>query len=62
MEISPAGVGRFKSVILHPTVTVRAGSDIGRARALHERAHEMCFIANSVNFHVGCEPEIKMEG
>ena len=62
MELSPAGIGRFKSVVLHPAVTVKAGSDIERARALHERAHEMCFIANSVNFPVECEPEIKTEG
>src|SRR5215472_5926800 len=61
MELSPAGVGRFRSVVLHPAVTVKSGSEIERARALHESAHEMCFIANSVNFQVGCEPEIKME-
>ena len=61
MEITPAGVGRFKSVVLHPTVTVKPGSDFQRARTLHQSAHEMCFIANSVNFQVGCEPEIKME-
>jgi organic hydroperoxide reductase OsmC/OhrA len=23
---------------------------------LHERAHELCFIASSVNFPVHCEP------
>ena len=62
MELSPGGIGRFKSVVLHPAVTVKAGSDIERARALHERAHEMCFIANSVNFPVECEPEIKTKG
>jgi organic hydroperoxide reductase OsmC/OhrA len=62
MELSPAGFGRFRSVVLHPMVTVKAGSDIGQARALHERAHEICFIANSVNFPVGCEPVIKTEG
>jgi organic hydroperoxide reductase OsmC/OhrA len=62
MELSPAGVGRFKSVMLHPAVTVKAVSNIEQARALHERAHEMCFIANSVNFPVECEPEIKTEG
>jgi organic hydroperoxide reductase OsmC/OhrA len=45
-------------VVLHPSVTVTAGSDVGRARALHEPAHEKCFITNSVNFRVECEPEI----
>ena len=51
------GVGRFKGVVLHPTVTVAKG-DPERARTLHKPAHEKCFIANSVNFAVECEPEI----
>jgi organic hydroperoxide reductase OsmC/OhrA len=32
-----------------------------KARSLHEKAHGMCFIANSVNFPVRCEPEIQIE-
>ena len=52
--------GRFKSVVLH--LTVAAGSDVGRARTLHQPAHEKCFIANSVNFPVECEPEIVSGG
>ena len=43
---------------LDPTVTVAPGSNIERARTLHKPAHEKCFIANSVNFPVECEPEI----
>jgi hypothetical protein len=58
LEVGRDGAGRFKSVVLHPTVTVPAGSDVGRARTLHQSAHEKCFIANSVNFPVECEPEI----
>jgi organic hydroperoxide reductase OsmC/OhrA len=50
MEVARDGVGRFKSVVLHPTVTVTAGSNLGWARTLHKPAHEKCFIANSVNF------------
>jgi organic hydroperoxide reductase OsmC/OhrA len=61
METTAAGSGRFKSVVLRPVVTVTAGSDVERARALHEPAHEKCFIANSVNFPVECEPEIVAE-
>ena len=57
MEVGRDGVGRFKSVVLHPTVTV-ANGDPERARTLHKPAHEKCFIANSVNFAVECEPEI----
>jgi len=56
------GVGRFKSVVLRPTVTVTASSDLDRARSLHKPAHEKCFIANSVNFAVECTPEIVLAG
>lgn len=58
MEISSDGSGRFTKVVLHPTVTVTAGSDAERARALHQPAHEKCFIANSMNFPIECEPQV----
>ena len=50
--------GRFTSVTLRPRVTIAHGSDPGKALAAHESAHRMCFIANSVNFPVTCEPTI----
>jgi organic hydroperoxide reductase OsmC/OhrA len=49
--------GHFTLVHLSPVVTIRAG-DTGMARSLHERAHERCFIANSVTCRVTCEPVI----
>jgi organic hydroperoxide reductase OsmC/OhrA len=49
---------RFTRVTLKPVVTVRKGSDLAKARALHEDAHHSCFIANSVNFAVTNEPVI----
>ena len=55
----PAHGGRFSRVVLRPTVTIRAGDDAARAIALHERAHHLCFIANSVNFEVACEPVVR---
>jgi organic hydroperoxide reductase OsmC/OhrA len=54
MEVERDGAGQFKSVVLRPTVTVAASSDVGRARTLHQPAREKCFIANSVNFPVEC--------
>ena len=48
--------GHFTEVVLRPRVTFGAGTDASRAAALHERAHHLCFIANSVNFPVRCEP------
>lgn len=54
------GGGRFEEVVLRPLVTIEAGSDPRTAERLHERAHELCFIARSVNFPVRCEPEIRV--
>jgi organic hydroperoxide reductase OsmC/OhrA len=42
---------RFTEVTLAPKVTIAVG-DLERARALHEEAHGLCFIASSVNFPV----------
>lgn len=52
------GVTRFTEVVLRPRVTLAPGSDAEKARALHERAHAICFIANSVDFDVRHEPTI----
>ena len=60
MHESADGSGRFTEVVLHPTVTVRNGASGETADALHHRAHAMCFIANSVNFPVRCEPRIEV--
>ena len=57
MVETPDGGGHFEEVTLHPEVTISAG-DAGRAVALHERAHDLCFVANSVNFTVRAEPKI----
>lgn len=55
METAGNG-GRFTDAVLHPQVTLAPGSDPARAQALHGEAHHACFIANSVNFPVRCEP------
>ncbi|GIK78988.1 MAG: OsmC family protein [Pseudorhodoplanes sp.] len=53
--------GRFERVTLRPRVTIKAG-DPDKARALHREAHRQCFIANSVNFPVDCEPSVTSAG
>jgi organic hydroperoxide reductase OsmC/OhrA len=58
MEEGGDGGGRFVRVTLRPRVTVARGADLSKARALHERAHALCFIANSVNFPVLHEAEV----
>ena len=45
--------GRFTKIILHPSVTIAGSRE--RARELHEKAHELCFLANSVNFPIEIE-------
>lgn len=55
------GGGRFAEVMLKPVVTVTADSDSALAEQLHEEAHHLCFIANSMNFPVRCEPLLQVE-
>ncbi len=54
------GLGRFVHAMLRPRITLAPGGDIEGARRLHHDAHAHCFIANSVNFPIDCEPEISI--
>ncbi|TRZ93311.1 MAG: OsmC family peroxiredoxin [Rhodocyclaceae bacterium] len=56
------GGGRFTQVVLRPVATLAAGGDAVRAAVLHEDAHRLCFIANSVNFPVLIEPNVVVAG
>ena len=47
----------MKEATLRPVVKISADSDAEKAKALHDKAHNICFIANSVNFEVNIEPE-----
>ncbi|MDE2571237.1 MAG: OsmC family protein [bacterium] len=58
MAETAGGGGRFERVTLYPQVRLQAGADVELARRLHHSAHARCFIANSVNFPVACEPTI----
>jgi organic hydroperoxide reductase OsmC/OhrA len=53
----PSGKMQMVGVVLRPRVTVAKGTDLAEARAMHEKAHAFCFVANSVNFPVRNEPE-----
>jgi organic hydroperoxide reductase OsmC/OhrA len=55
----PDGSGEFTRVILRPRMTITDAARISGAIALHHRAHELCFIARSVNFPVECGPMIE---
>jgi organic hydroperoxide reductase OsmC/OhrA len=61
MVVGPDGGGKFTEVVLRPHVRIASG-DLARATELHGRAHELCFIANSVNFPVRHEPVVEVGG
>jgi len=50
------GGGSFSEVVLNPLVTVKDMNMIETAMALHQKANQKCFIANSVNFKVKHKP------
>jgi organic hydroperoxide reductase OsmC/OhrA len=56
--VDNAEAGHFKEIVLRPRVTIRAGDNRSLAERLHHDAHEQCYIANSVNFPIRCEPVI----
>ena len=57
---NPEGRGQFSEVTLNPVVTVAHQSMITKANELHQKANELCFIANSVNFPVKHQPQAKI--
>lgn len=52
LEVSPDGSGRFVEVRLKPIVKISNPEQIQLALSLHEKANQLCFIANSCNFPV----------
>ena len=58
MELNKDGSGQFTRVILRPRMTITDPGRIADAEALHTRAHQLCFIARSVNFPVEHEPAV----
>lgn len=60
MRETEDGGGRFTEVTLRPEVTVADASMTDAAVDLHQRAHDLCFIASSVGFPVRHEPEIHL--
>lgn len=58
MALTADGAGQFTEVVLKPVVTISKG-DAQTAQELHADAHEKCFIANSVNFPIRVEAQIR---
>jgi organic hydroperoxide reductase OsmC/OhrA len=59
-ELAQRADGRIAMVgaTLHPRIAFRGEADPVLVDDLHHRAHELCYIANSVNFPVTVEPVI----
>lgn len=55
-----SGGGNFKEVVLNPLVVVANERMVEKAIELHHKAHDICYIANSVNFEVKCNPSCKV--
>lgn len=55
-----SGGGNFKEVVLNPLVVVANENMVEKAIELHHKAHDICYIANSVNFEVKCNPSCKV--
>jgi organic hydroperoxide reductase OsmC/OhrA len=53
------GAGEFVSVILRPQMTIANAARVEEAKGLHHRAHELCFIARSMNFPVTVEAVVR---
>jgi len=54
------GSGQFKKVTLFPIVVIKEADKVELATKLHHQALNYCFIANSVNFEVACQPTIEV--
>jgi len=59
MKEDGKGGGRFEEVTLHPIVTIADPAHAQRAQELHERAHQLCFIASSCNVPIHHRAEVR---
>lgn len=59
MQINPDGSGQFVSATLRPEVEISNG-DTSLSDDIHHRAHQMCFIARSLNFAIDCEATVSI--
>ncbi len=59
MKEDGKGGGRFEEVVLHPVVTIADARHSERAMELHERAHALCFIANSCSVPITHQATVK---
>lgn len=58
MIVQKDGGGCFDEVTLYPQVTIEQNANAQLAKQLHNQAHQLCFIANSVNFPIRIQTTI----
>ena len=58
LRLEPGGGGRFTEVVLHPEVVIEGDEHAELALRLHERAHELCFIARSCSVPIRHAPRV----
>lgn len=61
LEVDADGSGRFTEVILNPKVVIAQANRVEEALALHKKANQLCFIANSCNFPILHNPVCEVE-
>ncbi|MDR3704184.1 MAG: OsmC family protein [Candidatus Sulfopaludibacter sp.] len=52
------GAGEFTRVVLRPRMSITDAARVDEARAMHDRAHQVCCLARSVNFPVEYRAEV----
>ncbi len=52
------GSGKFSEVILQPEIAILEKDKLEIAEKLHQKTHEMCFIAKSMNFPVSTKASV----
>jgi organic hydroperoxide reductase OsmC/OhrA len=61
LVVESDGSGRFTEVVLNPHVIIAQADKKDMAQALHKKANELCFIANSCNFPVYHNPYVSLK-
>lgn len=61
LEVHDDGSGRIIKAILNPVVEVVELSQLELARSLHGEANKLCFIANSCNFLIEHNVQVKVK-
>ncbi|PNW25666.1 OsmC family protein [Formosa algae] len=60
LNLNPDGSGAFSKVVLHPKVKIKNSDQLQVAESLHQKAADLCFIANSCAFNIDYKPCIEI--